>query len=122
MSLRSNPLQIRTKKPKKSKGNGLNKFRVSNTACLALLGSLPVEGILHKNLLSMLVNMIRNKDSIEYKIAQRQLMMRESAKESIFIHIQLILAQYGLPSIFELLNNPQPKRPGNVHLTTKYMR
>ena len=32
--------------------------------------------------------------------------MRKSTKESIFIPIQLILAHYGLPSIYELLNNP----------------
>ena len=32
----------------------------SNSACLALLGILPIETILHKNLLSMYVNMIRN--------------------------------------------------------------
>ena len=30
----------------------------SNTACLALLGILPVEALLHKNLLNMFVNMM----------------------------------------------------------------
>ena len=50
----------------------------SITACLALLGILPVEAILHKNLLNMFVNMIRNENSIDYKRAQRQLIMRES--------------------------------------------
>ena len=65
----------------------------------------------------MFVNMIRNENSIEYEIAQRQLVMRDSTRESIFTHIQSISAQYGLPSVFELLNDP----PGNVHLTTKYM-
>ena len=32
----------------------------SNTACLALLGILPVEALLHKTLLNIFVNMIRN--------------------------------------------------------------
>ena len=57
----------------------------------------------------MFVNMIRNEDSIEYKLTQGQLIMRVSTKESNFIHIQLILAQYGLPSIFELLKNHPAK-------------
>ena len=39
----------------------------SNTACLALLGILPVEAIIQNNLLKKFVNMIRNKDSIELK-------------------------------------------------------
>ena len=54
----------------------------SNTACLALLGILPVEALLHKNLLNMFVNMIRNENSIEYEIAQRRLIMGESPRES----------------------------------------
>ena len=63
----------------------------------------------------MFVNMIGNKESKEYKLAQRQIKMRESTREST-------LAQYGLPSIFYLLNNPLPKRTGNVHFTTKFIR
>ena len=47
----------------------------SNSACLALLGILPIEVVLHKNLLNMYVNMIRNDNSIEYEIAHRQLVM-----------------------------------------------
>ena len=49
----------------------------SNSACLAILGILPIETILHKNLLSMYVNMTRNGDSIEYEITQRQLVIKE---------------------------------------------
>ena len=43
----------------------------SNSVCLALLGIPPIETILHKNLLNMFVNMVRNENSIEYKNAQR---------------------------------------------------
>ena len=91
----------------------------SNTACLALLGILPVEALLHKNLLNMFVNMIRNENSIEYEIAQRQLVMRESPRESIFTHIQSISAHYGLPSVFELLNDPQAKEAWKCTLNHK---
>ena len=91
----------------------------SNTACLALLGILPVEALLHKNLLNMFVNMIRNENSIEYEIAQRQLVMRESPRESIFTHIQSITDQYGLPSVFELLNDPPAKEAWKCTLNHK---
>ena len=89
----------------------------SNAACLALLGILPVESILHKHLLNMFVNMIRNENSGEFEMVQRQLVMRESPRKSIFTHIKSILALYGLPSIFELLNNnpPTPPRPPAPH-------
>ena len=43
----------------------------SNSVCLALLGIPPIETILHKNLLNMFVNMVRNENSIEYKNSQR---------------------------------------------------
>ena len=80
----------------------------SNSACLALLGILPIETILHKNLLSMYVNMIRNGDTIEYEIAQRQLVMKEPHQKSLFNFIKDILELYELPSIFYLLNTPPP--------------
>ena len=35
--------------------------------------------------------------------------MRESPRESMFTHIKSILVHYGLPSIFELLDNPPTK-------------
>ena len=78
-----------------------------------------VEATLHKNILNMFVNMMRNENSIEYEIAQRQLIMRESPRESIFTHIQSILAQYGLPSVFELLNDPPAKEAWKCILNHK---
>ena len=41
----------------------------SNHTCLACLVILPLEPILHKNLLNMFVNMIRNENSIESEMA-----------------------------------------------------
>ena len=59
----------------------------SNSACLALLGILPIKDILNKNLLNLFVNMIRDKSSIEYEIARRQVVMKDSPSESIFTYI-----------------------------------
>ena len=67
----------------------------------------------------MFVNRIRNENSIEYEIAQRQLIMRESPRESIFTHSQSILAQYGLPFLFELLNDPPAKEAWKCTLNHK---
>ena len=44
--------------------------------------------------------MIRNGDSIEYEIAQRQLVMKEPHQKSLFNFIKDILELYELPSIF----------------------
>ena len=84
----------------------------SNSACLAILGILLIETILqlHKNLLSMYVNMTRNGDSIEYEITQRQLVIKELHQKSLFNFINKdILELYELPSIFHLLNTPPSK-------------
>ena len=81
----------------------------SNSACLVLLGVLPTGAVLHKNLLTLFVSMIRDKTSIEYEIAQRQLVMREDPRDSMFTYIKSILEYYDLPSVFWLLNNPPTK-------------
>ena len=50
--------------------------------------------------------MIRDESSIEYEIAERQVVKKDSPSESIFIYIQSILSHYELPSFFELLSYP----------------
>ena len=54
--------------------------------------------------------MIRDPNSIEYEIAQRQLVMKYLPQNSMFAHIQGILDRYGLSSIFELMCN-SPSKP-----------
>ena len=53
--------------------------------------------------------MIRDQSSIEYEIAQRQIVMRDMPQKSMFIHIQCLFDLYGLPSVFELMCNTPPK-------------
>ena len=81
----------------------------SNSACLGLLGILPVESVIHKTLLNLLTTMMRDQNSIEYKIAQRQIVMRDMPQKSMFTHIQCLLDLYGLPSVFELMCNTPTK-------------
>ena len=63
--------------------------------------------------------MIRNENSVEYEIAKRQLVMKDTPRESIFTHIQSILDRYGLPSVFELLNSPATKEAWKCTLNHK---
>ena len=48
--------------------------------------------------------MVRNENSIEYEIAQRQVVMKEPHHKSLFTFIKDILGLYGLSSIFYLIN------------------
>ena len=83
--------------------------KASNTTCLALLGVLPLEVVLHKNALTTFINMIRQKGSIENDIALRQLVMKDKNDKSWFMFVRGILKLYGLPSIFQLFSNPPSK-------------
>ena len=66
----------------------------SNSAWLALLGILPIESVLHKTLLNLFVNMIRDPNAIQYEIAQRQLVMRDLPQKRMFTHISMVCHQY----------------------------
>ena len=81
----------------------------SSSACLCLLGILPVESVIHKTLLNLFTTLMRDQNSIEYEIAQRQIVMRDMPQKSMFTHIQCLLDLYGLPSVFELMCNTPPK-------------
>ena len=86
----------------------LKQFDTSNSACLALLGILPIEVILHKNLLSMYVNMIRNGDSIEYEIAQRQLVMKEPQQKTYSTLLRTFWSYMSFHQFFISLIPPPP--------------
>ena len=83
--------------------------KTANTICLALLGILPLEAVLHKNALTTFMNMIRCKGSIENDLALRQIVMKDENDKSWFMYVRKILGLYNLPSIFELFNNPPSK-------------
>ena len=47
------------------------------SACMALLGILSLEAVLHKSLLNMFVNITKKPKSVEFEIAKRKLVIRE---------------------------------------------
>ncbi|MCG7892397.1 MAG: reverse transcriptase family protein, partial [Candidatus Thiodiazotropha endolucinida] len=92
---------------------------VSNSACMAMLGILPLEAVLHKTLLNLFAGIISSPNSVELEIAKRQLIMREKPQKSMFTHIQSILEQYELPSIFHLISNPPSKAEWKLTLNQR---
>ena len=83
--------------------------KTPNVMTLGLLGILPMEVVIDKNALNLFMNIISNKDSIEYQIAERQLAMKDSEEKSWFNYIKSILEKYKMPSVYALLEE-QPSK------------
>ena len=77
--------------------------KTPNSVVLALLGIPPVEVAIHKNSLNLFMNIIKNKSSVEYQIAERQLAMKDIKGKSWFNYIRSTLELYNLPSAYTLL-------------------
>ena len=67
-----------------------------------LLGILPVESVVHKNMLNLFGRWIRT-DGIQKEIAVRQPAMKCSSELSWFNKIKELLKKYNLPSLSQLL-------------------
>ncbi|CAC5371114.1 unnamed protein product [Mytilus coruscus] len=75
-------------------------------AIYILSGQLPIEGQIHKKILSLFGNICRQPhDSLEKQIAYRQLLMKTDDSHSWFIIVKTILAKYNLPSALYLLDS-----------------
>ena len=80
-----------------------------NVSTLGLLGILPVEAVGDKNAPNLFMNVISDKNSIEYQIAERQFAMKDSQEKNWFNYIKSILETYNMPSIYSLFNE-QPSK------------
>lgn len=83
--------------------------RTANSAVLILAGQLPIESEIHKRMLSTFRNIVDNKDSVEYKIALRQLSLKSKSSDSWFIQIVKLTELYQLPMPLDLFNNTPEK-------------
>ena len=54
-------------------------------------------------MLSVFRNIVDNKESVEYKIAFRQLVLQSKSSDSWFIQIVKLSDQYGLPSPLDII-------------------
>lgn len=83
--------------------------RTADISVYLLLGVLPLEGIFHLKVLSLLGNICQNKSSLEYKIAVRQSLIRAFNDKSWFSQAKQILAKYRLPTLHDVLDSPLRK-------------
>lgn len=83
--------------------------RTANVAALLLLGQLPLESEIHKRILNLFGNIIRNYGSIERDIAIRQLAVKSRTSDSWFIKIVELTELYSLPSPYDLIESPPSK-------------
>ena len=82
-----------------------------------LSGTLPIEGVLHINVLTLFRNAIANDHdnppSIYMReLLTRQLAMKDGASASWASYVKTLLVKYGLPSSSQLLENPPEKSNG----------
>ena len=71
---------------------------------LVLLGILPVKVTIHKNCLNLFMNIISDKTSIEYQVAERQLAMKYPKEKNCYNCIRSLLEMYNMPSVFTLFH------------------
>ena len=74
-----------------------------NSATLGLLGVLPVQHVVEARALNLLVAFISDSESLEYKIALRQIGMKDPSSTSWFVYIQGLLHKYELGTVHQLL-------------------
>ena len=83
--------------------------RCSNTITYALIAATPIITQIEKNTLTSFYNIIRNKDTSEYQIAKRQLILKDINSNSWFTQIRILLQKYNLPDAFELMERTPSK-------------
>ena len=82
--------------------------RTQHSVTLALLGILPIEMVIHKNMLNLFWRWHKS-EGIEREICLRQLAMKSPAENSWFNRIRDLLRRYGLPLPSVLLEQPLSK-------------
>ena len=80
----------------------------TDTVSLALLGMLPINVCIEKNILSLFGRIARDQSCIENDLAKRQLAVRDPSDKSWFSSVRNILNTYWLPTAYEILEHPPP--------------
>ena len=83
--------------------------RCANIPVYTLLGAKPINVVLDIRALSFFANMIRDKNSIEFKIINRQLAVKDTDSASFTITIRRLLQKYDLPDAYDLIRNTPSK-------------
>jgi hypothetical protein len=70
--------------------------QVAHTAVYVLIGAVTIYMIIERNMLSLLMNIIRNNTTVEYKIIMRQLAMRNEKDHAFINRIPEVIQKYNL--------------------------
>ena len=90
--------------------------KTPNVVTLSSLGIPPIESVIHKSALNLFMNIVREKETVEYKIAERQLAMKNTNEKGWFNYIRTILEMYNMPSIFSLFEQQIPESEWKLFL------
>ena len=93
--------------------------RCANVAVYLLLGIEPIELQMDKKVLTLFGQISRDRNSLEYQIAQRQIAIHDINSPSWFSLVRRTLMKYELPSALQLLEDPIPKNQWKKLLDTK---
>ena len=75
-----------------------------------LTGTIPLKGVIHKRALSLFGNIWRLKDtSIEVRLAEQQLTVKDDSSHSWYIAVKNIMRKYGLREPLDFLQCPRSK-------------
>ena len=82
----------------------------ADSAAYVLSGTLPIETVIHKRVLTFFGNICRlPKTSIEHQLAVRQLSIKSFSSHRWFVVVKEIFLKYSLPDPYDLLDNPPTK-------------
>ena len=84
-----------------------------------LTGQLPIEAMIHRDLLTLFWNIWANPQTKAFEILKYLLMMSDSKSLTWAAHVRIIFQQYRLPNPLTLLSSqPWPKERWNAHIKT----
>lgn len=92
--------------------------RTGSPAALALIGVLPIQAEVDKRTAILIRNILSKPQSIEYRIALRQLALKGPSSNSWLRIAQNILQKYDLPDAHALLQNPFTKHQWSKKVKT----
>ena len=75
--------------------------RTASTATISLLGILPMDNQLDKNILNMFYNITSDRNSVLFDIAERRLAVKSIEDKSIFSLVRRTLGKYNLPTAYD---------------------
>ena len=97
--------------------------QVANTAVYVLIGAVTIYMMIERNMLSLLMNIIRNNTTVEYKICMHQLAMRNEKDHASINRIQEVIQKYNLEPVEKLYGTTKVERgmEGNSETPSEYL-